>query len=196
MCRSAFCDSQRTSVSKNKPGLHARVRIRARVDEKGVVLAYLNVLISPARISGCTKGCGRPFGAAGGGSHLAWSIGEFSLWLRERAATTVIYLMRGLGREERGEENFAEGMEELRSGHALSWRGREKSERKCVEKQWPAASAPSSSWWKRDPVGFLRWYCRRLSNQARTPLSNWEKSPVKFPSFASLFVVIVNIEYR
>lgn len=149
MCPSAFCDSQWTSVSKNKPGLHARVRILARVDERGVVLAYLNVLISPARISGCTKGRGRPFGAAGGGSHPTWSIGEFSLWLRERAATMVIYLMRGPrsgegrggGGEER-RENFAEGMEELRSGHALSWRGREKSERKCVEKTMARSIRP------------------------------------------------------
>lgn len=48
------------------------------------------------------------------------------------------------GGEGKRRENVAEGMEELRSGHALSWRGRgrEKSKRKCVEKQWPAASAP------------------------------------------------------
>lgn len=78
---------------------------RAR-DKKDVILAYLNVLISQARISGCTKGRGRPFGSSrGGGSHSAWSMGEFSLWLRERAATMVIYLMRKLGRGERRRGN-------------------------------------------------------------------------------------------
>lgn len=95
--------------------------VRAR-DKKDVILAYLNVLISQARISGCTKGRERPFGSSrggGGGSHPARSMGEFSLWLRERAATMVIYLMRRLGRD-----NVAEGTEELRSEHALSSRGR------------------------------------------------------------------------
>lgn len=36
-------------------------------------------------------------------------------------------------------EDVAEGMEELRSGHALS-PARARGERKCVEKQWTAQS--------------------------------------------------------
>lgn len=47
----------------------------------------------------------------------------------------VIYLMRG------SEGNVAEGMEELRSAGTHCLREGE-GERKCVEKQWPAASAP------------------------------------------------------
>lgn len=124
-CVLAHFATQRTSVSKSKPGLYARTHacVHTRANEKGVILAYLSVLISPARISGCTKGRGRPFGAVGGGSHPARSVGEFSLWLRERATTMVIYLMRGLGREGRRKENVAKRVEELRSGHALFWRG-------------------------------------------------------------------------
>lgn len=111
---------------------------------------YLNVLISPARISGCTKGPGRPFGAAGGGGGSLTlrprSMGEFSLWLRERAATMVIYLMRESlpGREGEGrrgvrkrERRRGDGRvkERARIVSARAW-----GERKCVEKQWPAAS--------------------------------------------------------
>jgi len=42
-----------------------RPLVRAR-DKKDVILAYLNVLISQARISGCTKGRGHPFGSSRG----------------------------------------------------------------------------------------------------------------------------------
>lgn len=112
-CVLAHFATQRTSASKRKPSCvcpHARASERAR-DKKDVILAYLNVLISQARISGCTKAEGVPSVAAGGGggSHPARSMGEFSLWLQERAATMVIYLMRRLGRGGGGQRRRGNG---------------------------------------------------------------------------------------
>jgi len=109
---SARPPAQRTPASGNKPR-SARARRKSRHSR---VSQCFNLSGSDFRLhKGPRASLRRKPGLTG--SHPARSVGEFSL--RLRAATMVIYLMRG----ESG-RNAAEGMEELRSEHALSWRGR------------------------------------------------------------------------
>ena len=64
-CVPAYFASQRTSGNRRKPNRVAPARMHA-YNKKDVTLAYLNVLISQARISGCTKSWGRPFDSSRG----------------------------------------------------------------------------------------------------------------------------------
>lgn len=95
-------------------------------DEKGVILTYLNVLISPARISGCTKGAeGVSSAQRGHGSHPGPVHGGI-FTLAPGTSRDDGDLLNGRGLEER------EGKRERRRGdgkvkkqaHALFSRGR------------------------------------------------------------------------
>lgn len=137
-CILAHFATQRTSVSKSKPGLHARTHARVRWRKR-----------RHSRVSQCFNLSGSDFRLhKRPRASLRCSRGWLSSRLVHRGIFTLAPgtsrddgdLLNERTEERRGrrKENVAEGVEELRSGHALFWRGREKSERKCVEKQWPS----------------------------------------------------------